>query len=190
MVAFRRRNQRSRLYFLVALLLLAIAAAIVFSLKPARNASGSKSEPVETRDAAAGRAQAGSPAARPDAGLPVLEQAPPNVADPGEAPMAPAAKDSLPALSALTTTVGAPDGWAVHVHSFHDSDRPEADIARFRNAGFPSFYRAVQVEGVTWQRVYVGPYSSHDEAQAVAARVSAAGLSTYVQVVKIGHGDQ
>jgi type II secretory pathway predicted ATPase ExeA len=190
MVAFRRRNQRSRLYFLVALLLLAIAAAMVFSLKPARIASGSRSEPVEARDAAVERARAGSPAARPDDGLPVLPKALPNVADPGEAPLAPAAKDSLPALSALTTTAGKPGGWAVHVHSFHDSDRPETDIARLRRAGYPSFYRAVQVEGVTWQRVYVGPYSSHDEARAVAAQVNAEGLSTYAQVVKIGNGDQ
>jgi type II secretory pathway predicted ATPase ExeA len=190
MVAFRRRNQRSRLYFLVVLLLLAIAAAIVFSLKPARNASGSRSEPAGARDAAAEMVRAGSLAAGPDDGLPVLAKAPPNVADPGEAPVALAAKDSLSALSAPTTTAGTPGGWAVHVHSFHDSDRPETDIARFRSAGFPSFSRAVQVEGVTWQRVYVGPYSSHDEAQAVAARVSAAGLSTYVKVVKIGNGDQ
>jgi type II secretory pathway predicted ATPase ExeA/cell division septation protein DedD len=222
MVSYRRRNQRSAVYFLVTLLLLGIAAVVVFSLKPTRKATVSLPRPAGARDTVAEKAPAMIPAAGPDATPAIVAEAPPApagspetdrtgagespavvkpavaapaivkpaVAAPAVVARAAAPGDSLSVPPELTATLGTPAGWAVHVHSFHDADRPEDDIARFRSAGFPSFYRSAQVDGQTWQRVYLGPYSSLAEAQAVAARVRAEGLSSYAQVVKIANGDQ
>ncbi len=177
----------------VALLLLAIAAAIVFFTE-----AGAKRVGVVVGTSGGTRRRGREGAGRePGGGIlteccsPVMAKEPSSVADPGDGTGCPRRRrtrcPSCPHCRRPWERRAA--GPCTSIPSMTPTARkPTSRVSA--SAGFPSFSRPAQVEGVTWQRVYVGPYSSRDEAQAVAARVSAAGLSTYVQVVKIGNGDQ
>ncbi|MHB8078577.1 MAG: AAA family ATPase [Candidatus Krumholzibacteriia bacterium] len=202
--AFQRRNRRGRLFFLLALLVLGVGALAVFSLQPDEARRSVPSERIATprvEPAAAPATQtpdrvmpptvagdstvasvaaAAADTARPPAESPVT----PGVS--GVTPPAPApARTPAPVAAAVGDTV-----YAVHVHSFHDMNRVKVDIAAFQKAGFPVFFREVQVEGQLWQRVYVGPYGSLPAAQEAARRLHEQGVATYALIVRLGHGER
>ena len=77
--------------------------------------------------------------------------------------------------------------YAIHIHSFRVHDRTESDLSELRARGYPCFYRLHDIDGVTWERVYVGPYKSLDEAQLVARKLQAQGQYPYSLVVKIAN---
>jgi cell division septation protein DedD len=87
--------------------------------------------------------------------------------------------------SPLAAAAAPAAGYAVHVHSFRDQERSNADLAQLRDRGYPCFSRLHDIQGVTWFRVYVGLYPTLEAAQAVARELQAEGRYPYSLVVKI-----
>ncbi len=201
--AFQRRNRRGRLYFLLALLVLAVGALVVFGLKPdgaGRPATvarvvvppvepaawPSTDVPETTTPASASVDSAAVPAA--PVTVPAADQDAPRTESPAPGNVV---VEPPPVLTATSDSgVAAADSvFAVHVHSFRGMDRANADIAVLRKSGFPVFFRDAQVQGQLWQRVYVGPYSSMAAAQEAVRRLHEQRVATYAMIVRLGHGE-
>jgi len=201
MAAYRRRERRGGVWFVFVLLLLVLAAIVVFSLQPAdafrhADADQSPNTPFQAETpTASGPAVADSAATLPDAAPPPAGAIPAEIPAAGTLGGGAGTQQTAPATTPVTAPAVAPaaalpvpGGWAIHVHSFQDLDRTDADIAKFRRAGYPVFFRTALVEGLEWQRVYVGPYRTIEEAREAEARLRDARLTSYAQVVRLGDG--
>ncbi len=109
---------------------------------------------------------------------PATVTAPPTAQAP---PPAAAAPDTT---RAVVAAAGAGE-FAVHVHSFRDPQRTATDLSHLRDSGYPCFYRNHVSDGVTWERVYVGPYRTLEEAQAVSHKLQTEGHFPYALVVRL-----
>lgn len=69
--------------------------------------------------------------------------------------------------------------WAVHVVSFRTIDRAESYVANLRTHSAAAYYKAADVDGVGWYRVFLGPFPSRAAALAEAHRLSAKGVRYY-----------
>lgn len=109
-----------------------------------------------------------------------------SVAEPGKARAFGEAESVAASAGAALTGQGL---YAVHVHSFREHARTAEDLAQLQRAGYPSFYRTHLIEGVTWERVYVGPFRTLAEAQAANRELMREGRNSYTLIVKLGDGD-
>ncbi|MCB9761968.1 MAG: SPOR domain-containing protein [Alphaproteobacteria bacterium] len=79
----------------------------------------------------------------------------------------------------LAADAEAPDaGWAVQLYSFPELELAEEKVGALREAGHDAYRVEALVDGQTWFRVRIGPYSSREKAQdampALAAEVGVA----------------
>lgn len=129
----------------------------------AGSAAGS-ADPTPQHPAAAGP---GDTPPRQETEAPQEEAEP--VADPVAEPVAdePAAAEFH--MDPYLVPVGA-DGWAVHVYSFPDSQSTAEELAILHGRGFRTAVRTVQIKDRgRWQRIYLGSFSSREEAQEALA---------------------
>ena len=100
---------------------------------------------------------------------------------PVESQYEPVSEPSSQPMSAVPETQTAPyvpvsngSGWAVQVGSFQDAQQAQELSDRLSLAGLPTpAPQPVTISGSTWYRVYVGPESDQESAQALLPRVKA-----------------
>lgn len=93
---------------------------------------------------------------------PEPESEPPRQAEPEPtAPPEPAADPDNPSPA-----------FTVQVASFSDRANADALTARLKEAGYNAYARAMQQDGNTWQRVFVGPEIKRDRAEALRQRLA------------------
>jgi DedD protein len=118
-----------------------------------------------------------APAASKPAPAAVL---PPTVSPTAPSAAPPAAKPApkpAPAAPAASAVAGR---WVVQVGAYNDVERMRAARARLQKLGLASYTQDVDTASGKRTRVRVGPFKSRQEADAVAARVKAAGLQAAV----------
>jgi len=76
-------------------------------------------------------------------------------------------------------------GVYVHIGSFRSLPRANSYTASLADNGFDAFLKRVTLSGVVWYRVYLGPFSDYEEADAVDARLHGENLSAWSMVVRI-----
>lgn len=72
----------------------------------------------------------------------------------------------------------------IHVASFINSERSQADLDRFQEMGFRGLVKKEVVNQVEWYRVYLGPFESHEEALANAGGLLEKGTIGYYMIVE------
>ena len=72
----------------------------------------------------------------------------------------------------------------MHVQSHRDTARRDAALAALLEAGFAAFARAEMVEGRQWQRIYVGPYRTLQEAREAEGRLRDRRLTSHGLIVR------
>jgi DedD protein len=107
-------------------------------------------------------------ASKPTASKPTAAVAPP--------PASPAARASAPTAAPKA----AAGRWIVQVGAYNDMERLRAARAKLQLLGYASYTQDVDSPTGKRTRVRVGPFKSRAEADAVAARVKAAGLQAAV----------
>jgi DedD protein len=85
-----------------------------------------------------------------------------------------------PATVSATTTESATGMWAVQLGSFSNQANAERLAADLRKQGYAAFLSQLKTSGGSLQRVRVGPQKDRDSAEAVAAKLKAAGHTSQV----------
>ncbi|ASK33995.1 SPOR domain-containing protein [Alloalcanivorax mobilis] len=97
-------------------------------------------------------------------------------ADATPEPQAEPAPQARPEPAAEAEPTADPDNpspaFTVQVASFSDRANADALTARLKEAGYNAYARAVQQDGNTWQRVFVGPEIKRDRAEALRQRLA------------------
>lgn len=70
--------------------------------------------------------------------------------------------------------------WSVQVGSFRSEDNARTLMNELA-ADFPAFYTEVEMDGVTYYRVRIGPYADEAEARRAAAELTARGRTAQVR---------
>jgi DedD protein len=128
-------------------------------------------EPVASAQAAV------APATSKPAPAAVLPPTVSPTAPPAAPPAAKPAPKPAPAAPAASAVAGR---WVVQVGAYNDVERMRAARARLQKMGLASYTQDVDTASGKRTRVRVGPFKSRQEADAVAARVKAAGLQAAV----------
>ena len=89
----------------------------------------------------------------------------------------PPAKEPPPALKPAASSTGM---WAVQLGSFSEQANAEKLAAGLRKQGFAAFLSQVSVDSGQLHRVRIGPQKDREAAEAMAARLAAAGHSGQV----------
>lgn len=112
---------------------------------------------------------------QPDRPLP--EPVPAPVTEAQEPPVAeaPAGEESAPAAGKAAPTDSETGLWAVQLGSFSNRENAERLAADLRADGYAAFLSQLDTGGDSLHRVRVGPQKDRDTAEAVAARLVAAG---------------
>lgn len=126
--------------------------------------------------------------AEPDAAAPAAENADDTPSSGPEPDAGREAKPAKPAVSPPSPDTGKPPpeepaagpSWSVQVGSFRSRDNAESLMSELA-AEFPMFYTEVEVDGVTYYRVRVGPYDDEDRARRVAETLTARGRAAQVR---------
>jgi DedD protein len=92
-------------------------------------------------------------------------------------PAAPAEKPGTAAVATETSETGM---WAVQLGSFSNQANAERLAADLRKEGYAAFLSQLQTSGGLLQRVRIGPQKDRDSAEAVAAKLKAAGHASQV----------
>ncbi|MEM6820114.1 MAG: SPOR domain-containing protein [Pseudomonadota bacterium] len=111
--------------------------------------------------------------AEPDVGAEVVADVAP---EPQVSP--PPAVAASPQTEADTSTSQSAELWVVQVGSFGQRANAEALMKRLIDGGFPAFVSEIQASGRTMHRVRVGPQKNRAAADAMVARLKAAGQDT------------
>ena len=90
---------------------------------------------------------------------------------------APAARSPSPTPQRTASSTGM---WAVQLGSFSDQANAEKLAADLRKQGFAAFLSQVNVDSGQLHRVRIGPQKDREAAEAMAARLAAAGHSGQV----------
>ncbi len=154
------RKRRASTWFVFGMLLIVIVVVVIFSLQS--TGSMRRTEAALAAPAGAtGRASAvkdttstGSPAA------------------------------FAPTTASTAFARVAAGSWVVHVQSHRDAARRDAALAELIEARFPAFARAEMVEDRQWQRIYVGPYRTLEEAREAERRLRDQRLTSHGLVVR------
>ncbi len=77
--------------------------------------------------------------------------------------------------------------YMIHVASFRQVDRAATLAERLRRSGFPAENGDAEIDGVTWHRVYSGPYRSVELARQARDRLLAMHLTEYARIFRV-HG--
>ncbi|MCM0609143.1 MAG: SPOR domain-containing protein [Ideonella sp. WA131b] len=131
-------------------------------------AANAASQPAAAATAAVKPPTAVPAASKPTASKPTASAAPP--------PASPAARASAPTAAPKA----AAGRWIVQVGAYNDMERLRAARAKLQLLGYASYTQDVDSPTGKRTRVRVGPFKSRAEADAVAARVKAAGLQAAV----------
>ena len=152
---------------------------------PAAENAGAETAPGEPADTPAGNdsaTEASTGAPRDPGETPAVTGAP---RDQGGTPAATAAQaqpdqasgDEQPAAAAATTI-------AVHVASFTDRGQAQRYAFVLRNRSYPTEVRTFVLDGQTWYRVCLGPYTDEDQARSDLERLKKEEGITYYQILR------
>lgn len=101
---------------------------------------------------------------------------------PGKIPVTGPLKSApLTAGAKKTAPTESPTGmWAVQLGSFSNQSNADRLAADLRKQGYAAFLSQLQTESGSLHRVRIGPQKSRDSAEAIAAKLNAAGLKGQV----------
>lgn len=95
------------------------------------------------------------------------------------------AKASEPLVTPEEPASGSPaasadQGFAIQVASLKDPEKARMLMHKFKEKGYPAFCQSSKVDGTTWHRVRIGPYSERTTAVNDQKRLKAAGVDSLV----------
>lgn len=73
----------------------------------------------------------------------------------------------------------------VHISSFRTSGPARATVSRFESRSQSALFKSVKLDGEYWYRVYLGPFSSRNDAQIAAERLRQEGQIEYFMVTTL-----
>ncbi len=79
---------------------------------------------------------------------------------------------------------GSGGAYYIHVSSFRDMDRALRQMKIFETGDRHALYIRRDVDGVSWYRIYLGPYPSRADASADGRQLQDQGLTDYFQITK------
>lgn len=125
-----------------------------------------------------------APATVPEAGQQLSEPAPQLVTQ-----AAPQTGQDPAETASVSTGREAAGEFYVHVSSFRTPEQAGYAAKKLSESGLPSTVHRQLIRDVQWYRVYMGPYSSHDDAVRLANRLRDEGTITYYKVLRLGADD-
>ncbi|RLA59108.1 MAG: hypothetical protein DRR04_09330 [Gammaproteobacteria bacterium] len=96
-----------------------------------------------------------------------------------------------PAETAAPIQVVTPAGdgkFYVHIYSFRTPERAVSYVRHWDKPRYDITTRTQEIRGVTWHRIYVGPFATRDEALMTALRLQQDGTISYYKVSSLSPG--
>lgn len=96
-------------------------------------------------------------------------------------------KQSKPAPQTKDPAGKKPEGvvYLLHISSFKEKEHAEKEAQKLEKAGQKAFYVDEELAGGRWFRVYIGKYSTEEEARTAGERLKKQGIVSYFKPLKI-----